>query len=45
MPRSCQSAVVPKRWSQRVTERSDALDLEAGGFTRDDPREIARSLR
>jgi hypothetical protein len=34
-----------KRWSQRVTESSDALDLEAGVFTRKDPRQIARSLR
>jgi hypothetical protein len=33
------------RWSQRVTETSDALDLEAGVFTLDDPREIARSLK
>jgi Protein of unknown function (DUF3175) len=34
-----------KRWSQRVTERSDALDLDAGVFTRTDPRSIARSLK
>jgi hypothetical protein len=34
-----------KRWSQRVTERSDALDLEHGVFTRPDPRSIARSLK
>jgi hypothetical protein len=34
-----------KRWSQRVTERSDALDLEAGVFTLEDPREIAESLK
>jgi hypothetical protein len=34
-----------RRWSQRVTETSDALDLEAGVFTLDDPREIARSLK
>ena len=33
------------RWSQRVTDTSDALDLEPGVFTLDDPREIARSLR
>lgn len=33
------------RWSQRVTERSDALDLEEGVFTFDDPRRIAESLR
>jgi len=32
-------------WSQRVTEGSDALDLEPGVFTLEDPREIARSLK
>jgi hypothetical protein len=34
-----------KQWSQRVTETSDALDLEAGVFTLDDPRQIAESLK
>ena len=34
----------PKRWSQRVTEESNALDLEPGVFTLEDPRAIARSL-
>ena len=34
-----------KRWSQEVTGTSNALDLEAGVFALDDPREIARSLR
>ncbi len=34
-----------KRWSQRVTEKSDALDLESNVFTKDDPKEIARSLK
>jgi hypothetical protein len=34
-----------KRWSQRVTERSNALDLDPGVFTRADPRSIARSLK
>jgi hypothetical protein len=34
-----------KRWSHRVTERSNALDLEEGVFSRDDPRSIARSLK
>ena len=33
-----------RRWSQRVTEESDALDLEEGVFALDDPRAIARSL-
>ena len=34
-----------KRWSQRVTRESNALDLDPGVFTWDDPRRIARSLR
>ena len=34
-----------KRWSQRVTQRSNALDLDPGVFTRSDPRSIARSLK
>jgi len=33
------------RWSQRVTEESDALTLDAGVFTREDPSSIARSLK
>jgi len=35
----------PKKWSQRVTETSNALDLEEGVFALDDPRKIARSLK
>jgi hypothetical protein len=34
-----------KRWSQRVTETSNALDLEEGVFSWDDPHRIARSLK
>jgi len=34
-----------KKWSQRVTENSDALDLDPGVFTYDDPRQIAESLK
>ena len=34
-----------KRWSQRVTEHSDALDLEQGVFTLRDPKRIAASLK
>jgi Protein of unknown function (DUF3175) len=34
-----------RRWSQRVTEKSNALDLEEGVFAKDDPRSIARSLK
>ena len=34
-----------KYWSAGVTERSNALDLEANVFTLDDPAAIARSLK
>ena len=34
-----------EKWSQDVTEHSDALDLEQGVFTHDDPAEVARSLK
>ena len=34
-----------KRWSRRVTEHSDALDLERRVFAKEDPRAIARSLK
>ncbi len=33
------------RWSQHVTETSDALDLEAGVFSLTDPKKIALSLK
>ena len=34
-----------KRWSQRVTRTSNALDLEGGVFAQKNPRAIARSLK
>ena len=34
-----------KRWSQGVTEHSNALDLEKGVFTLSDPKRIAASLK
>lgn len=34
-----------KNWSAKVTEESDALDLEQGVFTWKDPKKIARSLK
>ena len=34
-----------RRWSQRVTRTSNALDLEQGVFAKSDPRAIARSLK
>lgn len=33
-----------KRWSQRVTKNSNALDLEEGVFTWSNPKKIAQSL-
>lgn len=35
----------PKRWSQRVTKESDALDLKRGVFTLASPKRIAASLK
>jgi Protein of unknown function (DUF3175) len=32
-------------WSRRVTETSDAMDLERGVFKRKSPRAIARSVK
>jgi hypothetical protein len=34
-----------RRWSQRVTQTSNALDLEPGVFTWSDPKRIAASLK
>jgi len=34
-----------RRWSARVTRDSNALDLDRGLFTWDDPKRIARSLK
>jgi Protein of unknown function (DUF3175) len=33
------------RWSHRVMQRSDALDLEPGVFTKPTPRQVALSLK
>lgn len=34
-----------QRWSQQVTEKSNALDLEPGVFSWEDPKRIALSLQ
>ena len=34
-----------KYWSSDVTRKSNALDLEPGVFSHDDPIEVARSLK
>ena len=36
---------MPEKWSAQVTRESNALELEAGVFTWDDPLRIARSLK
>ena len=33
------------RWSQRVTQESDALDLQQGVFKKSSPKDIAASLK
>jgi hypothetical protein len=35
----------PRKWSQEVTEHSDALDLKDGVFKLKDPKAIASSLK
>jgi hypothetical protein len=37
--------VTARKWSGEVTEHSNALDLKAGVFELDDPKEIALSLK
>jgi hypothetical protein len=34
-----------RRWTQHVTQTSNALDLERGVFAKNDPKSIARSLK
>ncbi len=34
-----------RRWSQQVTETSDAMTLEEGVFTKHSPKAIARSVK
>lgn len=42
---SKRTAARPERWSKKVMETSDALDLEQGIFSSEDPHRIALSLR
>src|SRR5262249_7751153 len=39
------SKTSPKRWSQHVTENSDALDLKRGVFKQTSAKKIAASLK
>lgn len=43
--KAAKSRTTNKRWSQAVTEGSDALDLQKGVFTLKDPKKIAASLK
>jgi hypothetical protein len=44
-PQSASRKTSRRRWSADVTRRSDALDLEQGVFTGNDPKRIAASLK
>jgi hypothetical protein len=43
--RKSSKRAAPKRWSQRVTKQSDALDLKHGVFKLENPKKIATSLK
>jgi len=43
--RKTKATSASRRWSQRVTRESDALDLKRGVFTLRDPKRIAASLK
>lgn len=43
--KTARTKATTRRWSQEVTEHSDALDLRKGVFTLKDPKEIAASLK
>jgi hypothetical protein len=43
--RTTAKKAAPKRWSQRVTRQSDALDLKHGVFKQTSARKIAASLK
>ena len=45
MPAQAVKKSSPRRWSQRVTETSNALDLDRGVFNWSNPKRIARSLK
>jgi hypothetical protein len=35
----------PRKWSKKVNETSDAMDLEQGVFKGNDPKKIAQSIK
>lgn len=45
MTKGYKYGMATRKWSHNVMERSDALDLQQGVFTKSDPKAIARSLK
>lgn len=45
MSRTNSSSKHKRRWSRRVNETSDAMDLKDRLFLQNDPKEIAKSLK
>jgi len=45
MPAKAAKKATSRRWSQRVTETSNALDLDRGVFHWSNPKRIAASLK
>ncbi len=45
MPAKTSKSNSTRRWSQHVTETSNAMDLDAGVFTWSNPKRIAASLK
>ena len=43
--RASRAGSAGRKWSSKVTQKSDALDLEPGVFTQESPRRIALSLK
>ena len=43
--KSASKKKAPRKWSKKVNETSDALDLEQGVFKGRDPKKIAQSLK
>lgn len=43
--KTAKKAPAKKKWSRRVMQTSDALDLKSGIFKSKDPKKIARSLK
>lgn len=43
--KSAAKKAAPKKWSKKVTETSDAMDLEKDIFKSKDPKKIAASIK